>query len=50
MWSGKELTSNSDLIRNFQNVKQIYLRGILTRKLYDTFIFLTPTEKIISKL
>ena len=38
----KELTSNSDLMRDFQNVKQIYLRGILTRKLYDPFIFLTP--------
>ena len=36
------MTSNSDLIRYFQNVKQIYLRGILTRKLYDPFIFLTP--------
>ena len=42
MLSSKELTSNSDLIRYFQNVKQIYLRGILTRKLYDPFIFLTP--------
>ena len=36
------MTSNSDLIRYFQNVKQIYLRGILTRKRYNTFVFLTP--------